>query len=129
MTASIASEAIAVAIGGALGCLGRYGLEHLNWLDERFWQTVITNLIGCLLIGIFSVMIMRISNSDFWSKFIITGFLGGFTTFSTFALHPIAMIRDGFWVQASTYIFVTVFGGLVLCATGMWCTDKIMKAI
>lgn len=120
------AEIVAVAIGGGLGCLGRYGMEHIGLFAERMWHTVIINLIGCLLIGIASAILVRLGASSVFNRLIVTGFLGGFTTFSAFSLHPIQMLRQGMMWQAFVYVTITVVGGLLLCWIGLISTEKIL---
>lgn len=126
----VALELILVATGGSTGCVARYGAEHIKLFTNNQFNTVITNLTGCLLIGILWVIIGKISSApESLSRLLITGFLGGFTTFSAFSLHPVLMLRNGQYSEALVYIAITVVGGIAACALGMWSTEKITKLI
>lgn len=126
----VALEMILVATGGATGCIARYGTEHIKLFANNQFNTVVTNLTGCLLIGILWVIIGKISSTpESLNRLLITGFLGGFTTFSAFSLHPILMLRNGQYTEALVYIAITVVGGIAACALGMWGTEKITRLI
>ena len=84
--------------GGALGSLSRYlvsGISH-KWISGTFpWGTLIANSTGALLIGFFWGLFELRDISPKARMFIFVGFLGGYTTFSTFALETMNMVRDG----------------------------------
>lgn len=114
-----------VAIGGALGSVTRYltGLVTLRWLGPGFpWGTLAVNIIGGLAIGIFAELIARrFDGSAELRLFVVTGVLGGFTTFSAFSLEVTAMAERGQYVTALGYVLVSViisvaavFAGLAL---------------
>ena len=114
-----------VAIGGALGSVGRYltGLATLRLFGPGYpWGTLTVNLVGGLAIGIFAELIARrFDGSAELRLFIITGILGGFTTFSAFSLEVTAMAERGDYLTALGYVLVSValsvtavFAGLAL---------------
>lgn len=114
-----------VAIGGALGSVSRYliGLATLRWFGPNFpWGTLAVNIIGGLAIGVFAELIARrFDGSAELRLFIVTGILGGFTTFSAFSLEVTAMAERGDYLTALTYILTSViisvaavFAGLAL---------------
>lgn len=116
---------ILVAIGGALGSVGRYltGLATLRLFGPGYpWGTLTVNLVGGLAIGIFAELIARrFDGSAELRLFIITGILGGFTTFSAFSLEVTAMAERGDYLTALGYVLVSVvlsvaavFSGLAL---------------
>lgn len=111
---------LAVAVGGAIGSVFRYGLSLL--LNQPNWPygTWIANGIGSLLIGLFFV----------WGKqkgiispvlyvFLATGVMGGFTTFSTFSLEVVQFIQNGMWERAFLYSFLSLAIGLLGVSIGM----------
>lgn len=122
------AEIIAVAVGGAIGCVGRYAMEHIGLFTEKMWHTVLINLIGCLVIGIATAIISKMAAPNIYNRLIVTGMLGGFTTFSAFSLHPIQMMRQGMIAQAIAYVAITVIGGLLLCWLGLMGTEKILHS-
>ncbi len=87
-----------IGAGGAAGAVLRYALSILAYrlLGETFpWGTLIVNVLGCLLIGVFWAVAERSSFSSTVYLFILTGVLGAFTTFSTYGLETFNLIRDG----------------------------------
>lgn len=114
-----------VAIGGAIGSAARHltGQAALRLFGPAFpWGTLAVNIVGSLAIGIFAELIARrFESSPELRLFIITGILGGFTTFSAFSLEVSAMAERGDYVTAAAYILLSivisvaaVFAGLAL---------------
>ena len=119
------NHVLLVAVGGALGSIARYltGLATLRWFGPNFpWGTLAVNILGGLAIGIFAELIARrFDGSQELRLFIVTGILGGFTTFSAFTLEVTAMAERGEYTTAFTYILASVvisvgavFSGLAL---------------
>ncbi|MDR1958521.1 MAG: CrcB family protein [Planctomycetaceae bacterium] len=78
----------ALGVAGALGTVSRYGVSQLTlwWFGSRYpWGTFCVNILGCLLFGIFAELFTSGRFSPEWKLVVLTGFLGGFTTFSAFA--------------------------------------------
>ncbi len=112
-----------VALGGALGSVLRYsagfGVAHI-WPQHLYIATVLVNILGCFLIGCaFSWFLLRPDVSGMTTLLLMTGFLGGFTTFSTFSLDALRLLNDGQPVQALLYMGVTLVGGLLATWLGM----------
>jgi CrcB protein len=113
------SQIIFLAIAGAVGALSRYGLSGLiqRLSGAGFpYGTLVINVLGCLAIG----FIMQIGlNTDIIPRTlritITVGFLGAFTTFSTFSYETISYLQDGAWLLASVNIVSNL--GLCLIAT------------
>jgi fluoride exporter len=112
-----------LAVAGALGTLSRYGL---GGLAQRIggsgfpYGTLIINVIGCLVIG----LVMQIAtNTDIIPAsariFITIGFLGAFTTFSTFSYETVRFLEDGAWVSAFLNIGSNLGIGLTATFIGM----------
>ncbi len=121
-------ELLIVGAGGFIGSATRYGVYLITikqYADKPYSATLIVNLIGCLLIGILSGGLIK-SNSQ-TSLFLIAGLCGGFTTFSTFALDGLKLIRDGLFLQFITYATVSMIGGLALCTMGFYITSKLYQ--
>jgi len=111
-----------IAIGGAIGSVFRYLLSTL--LNKNFQisfpaGTFIVNSIGCLLIGLLFGVYNRynVTNPNY-NYFFITGFCGGFTTFSTFAAENIMLLNSGNWSLSITYIAASVIIGLLFVWLG-----------
>jgi len=111
------TDFIWVFIGGGSGASVRYLLSFLN---EKFTGhipigTLTANLLGCLLIGFFSIIfINKVHIKPHHSLLVITGFLGGLTTFSTFGLETIHLLEKGHIAKAVIYVTLNLFIGLFL---------------
>lgn len=118
-----------LVVFGALGTLARYGLQGL--VQHRAGSsfpagTVVVNLIGCFLLGgIAEYAMTHLSVPPEWRIGITVGFLGAFTTFSTFTFEAVRLMQEGEWMRAWTYILVSVIGGMVAIVAGMRLADRI----
>lgn len=113
-------ELLYVFIGGGAGSLCRYTLGQ--WLprpsQEAFpWSTLVANLIGCLLIGLLWGYLER-RQTGWMQLMLITGFCGGFTTFSTFSHETLTLLRQGQHSLAFLYLFVSLVAGIGCTACG-----------
>ena len=106
-----------VALGGALGALGRYGLsEALTTSPGQLpLATLLTNLSGCLALG---VLAGARPDAPWLRPFLGTGVLGGFTTFSAFALESDRLLAAA-PVVAVVYLVLSTAGGVALAAAGL----------
>lgn len=102
----------AVGIGGAIGVLARYGIAVAFPVEpHRFpWSTLAINLSGSFLLGVALVFIELRPPNRFFRPFLTIGVLGGFTTFSTFAVEVVQLIRDRPWIAIS-YLATSIGGG------------------
>lgn len=111
-------QALLVAVGGAIGSVLRYyvGQWTLRLLGPAFpWGTLAVNVVGCFVIGVFAELIARKFNASMELRLLlITGFLGGFTTFSAFSLDAISLFEGGNTVAGGVYIAASV--GLSMAA-------------
>ncbi|HLH97356.1 MAG TPA: fluoride efflux transporter CrcB [Xanthobacteraceae bacterium] len=111
-----------VAIGGALGTIGRYWLSGLvaDLVGETFpWGTLLINVSGSFIIGFFAVLTGpegRVFVPTTGRQFVMTGICGGFTTFSSFSLQTLNLVNDGEWVRAGGNIVFSV----LLCLIAVW---------
>lgn len=119
-----------VAIGGALGSIARYGLSTLvirqvNPVNFP-WGTFSVNILGCLFAGIFLVLSEQfVTVGQDTRLFIVTGLLGGFTTFSAFGIETLGLIRRGEMLIAVSYASLSVIVGLCV----MWLAYSMIKAV
>lgn len=106
-----------IAAGGVLGSLARYGLDvAVPWSDGLPIGTLIVNLVGAFAIGLLATSIVDMRP---WIRpFAITGVLGGFTTFSAFALQTGVLVNRGSIAIAVAYVGLTLAGGMVAVALG-----------
>ncbi len=114
---------------GALGTLARYGLQGL--VQERTGSsfpagTLVVNILGCFLLGgVAEYALTHLSIPPEWRIGITVGFLGAFTTFSTFTFEAVRLIQDGEWARAGTYLMASVVGGILAILAGMRLADRI----
>lgn len=105
-----------VGLGGGIGSIARYLCQ--KWLSENYphpfpWGTFLVNLFGCLLIGIiYAASEKSAALSPQTRLLLITGFCGGFTTFSTFAFENMSLLRSGDFLYFSIYIVASVALGI-----------------
>jgi CrcB protein len=112
----------ATAAGGALGAPARFELAQLihGAKDSFPWATFWTNVSGCFALGFFLVLVIRrFPPSRYARPFFATGFLGAFTTFSTFAVETDLLIKDGHAVVGAAYAVGSLTLGLVAVWLGM----------
>lgn len=117
-----------VGVGGAAGSMARYGLGiFVNKLTPGStfpYGTLFINIAGCFLIGIlFGLGIRNQWLQDAGWLLLATGFCGGFTTFSTFALENIQMAGRQQTMSALLYTTLSLVFGLLLCRVGVWLTS------
>lgn len=119
-----------VALGGALGAVSRFLLSDIvfQWLNKPFpYGTLSVNLIGSFAIGVAYVWL----SGNAWSGnqgrlLVMVGFLGAFTTFSTFSLESLTLLQQSRLAEFFTYMALSVGGCLIATATGMWFTKQLV---
>jgi fluoride exporter len=118
-----------IAIGGALGSLARFwvGSAVAGRMGTRFpYGTFVINLSACILIG-FSIALLdrRSTLSPAWRFLIPVGFVGAYSTFSTFEWETFVNLQTGAFLIAALYIALSIVLGLA----GVWCGIMIARAI
>lgn len=111
-----------VMAGGAIGSGARYltGRAMLALLGPAYpYGTLAVNLIGGLLMGALVGMLARTNADESWRLLLGVGVLGGFTTFSAFALDTVTMIERGALGVALGYVLVSVIGSIVALFAGL----------
>jgi CrcB protein len=119
-----------IALFGALGTVARFSVIQIT---PKIFQTIFpigtitVNLLGCFLIGLVSGILDTkfISIEENFKNYITIGFLGGFTTFSSFTQDFFNLINNSSYLLAFAYIFVSVFLGLLMFYVG----DKLIHII
>ena len=111
----------AVGAGAVLGAWLRWGLAY--WLNPKLEHlplgTLTANLVGGYLIGVaVAVFAVHPALSPFWRLLVVTGFLGGLTTFSTFSAENVALLASGAWGGALLHAGLHLVGSLVATAVG-----------
>ncbi|MFM1918766.1 MAG: hypothetical protein RLZZ303_400 [Candidatus Hydrogenedentota bacterium] len=112
-----------IALGGAAGSLSRYGLGLAiqHWLPSQFpFATMVVNLLGCFLFGVVAGLVERGNLvSPAAEMALLVGFLGAFTTFSTFAFHNTLMLQDGKLMWFAANIMVQNVAGIAVLFAGL----------
>jgi CrcB protein len=113
-----------VAIGGALGSVSRYWLS--GFVAARFgetfpWGTLVINVTGSFVIGIFAALAIPEGRMDsqsrlFATQFLMIGVCGGYTTFSSFSLQTLNLLREREWLYAGGNVILSV----ILCMIAVW---------
>ncbi|MHB1211522.1 MAG: fluoride efflux transporter FluC [Candidatus Nanopelagicales bacterium] len=108
-----------IALGGVLGSSARYGLALAmgqHPADAWPWATFVVNVVGAAVIGMVAI---RLRDRPWLLPFVITGILGGFTTFSALAVEAGSMLDAGRPAWALAYVAATVAAGLLAVRAGM----------
>jgi fluoride exporter len=111
-----------IAVGSALGGMSRFWCSGVaaRLIGETFpWGTLIVNVVGSLIIGFFATLTGpdgRLFVDTTTRQFVMVGFLGGYTTFSSFSLQTLTLMNDGEWFYAGLNIGVSV----ILCLVAVW---------
>jgi CrcB protein len=112
-----------IGLGGAAGAIARYAMTEWTQriLGPGFaWGTLCVNLLGCFLIGLAFHVIAAAGALPHYVRFlVVVGFLGAFTTFSTFSLENVNFVRDGKISAACLYVAVSNAAGIALCFAGL----------
>lgn len=125
-----------ISIGSALGGMARYWCSGFvaERLGETFpWGTILVNIIGSLVIGFFATISGpdgRLLVPSLARQFVMLGFCGGYTTFSSFSLQTLNLVRDGEWLQAAGNIALSVALCLIAVTVGHYAAAALnqMKA-
>ena len=109
-----------VALGGAMGATARYGVNR--WAMASFgpgfpWATLIVNVAGSFAMGALVVVLSRLGNA--WAPLLMTGVLGGFTTFSAFSLDTLTLWQRGEHTAATFYVAASVGLSLLAIVAGL----------
>ncbi len=115
-------NALAVALGGSLGALARYAVS--GWIQRlagaRFpWGTLGVNLIACFALGFLVGRWERSTAPATWRLLWGVGFMGAFSTYSTFALETGSLLREGWWGGAGAYLGLHLVLGVAAVFVGL----------
>ncbi|WP_293438150.1 fluoride efflux transporter CrcB [Piscinibacter sp.] len=125
--AAVAAQVLAVAAGSAVGALARWGAGL--WLNAR-WAgfplgTLAVNCVGGLLIGLALAWFER-SPHELLRLLLVTGFLGGLTTFSAYSAESLLLLQRGQWALAAGHTLAHVLGALACAALGFKLLDGLL---
>ena len=116
----------AVFVGGAIGGIMRYALARAWPVHAGHfpWATLLTNIIGCALIGVLMVIVLETATPHRLARpFLGVGVLGGFTTFSTFAVETDRLISSGQATTAIAYLAASLVG----CLVAVWLATTLTR--
>ncbi len=128
---SLFAQISLIAAGGAIGAVSRYLV--VGWVTTMFgsafpYGTLSVNIIGSFFIGIFFVLIVeKLHLSADLRPLIMVGFLGAFTTFSTFSLESFSLIQDGKLVSAVIYVLSSVILCVLATSISIWLARMLFK--
>jgi fluoride exporter len=112
-----------VAVGSALGGVSRFWVSKFvgeRWGEKFPWGTIVINVSGSFVIGVFLALTLaegRLNTSrSFVSQFCMFGICGGYTTFSSFSMQTLNLVREGQWLWAGGNILISV----VACLIAVW---------
>lgn len=113
---------LVIGIGGFVGAVARYGIAV--WIGQRWGRsfplgTFVINVSGSFLIGLLmTLMAERFTENPQWRLLLVVGFLGAYTTFSTFEYETGALLKDGEWLFAGLNVILSVIVGFVALKLG-----------
>jgi CrcB protein len=113
----------AIALGGGLGAPARYGVSQLVHAppDGFPWGTFWANVSGSFALGLFLALVLgRYPPGRYLRPFVATGFLGAYTTYSTFAVETTMLAKDGHLGVAVAYAGASLVAGFLVAWAGMW---------
>jgi CrcB protein len=122
------AESCWVFLGAGLGANVRYWLSAMIQARNTTpfpWGTFTINVTGCFGIGLITGVLLAMDLGAPWRLLIVVGFLGGYTTFSSFSNETFGLIQRGNMVYAAAYVLGSVFVGLL----GTWLGDILIKLV
>ena len=120
---------LAIATGGALGAVSRYGvMVAFGSLSTFPMGTLSVNVLGAFVLGLLlELNALTFSLPEVWRMGLVVGFLGAFTTFSTFSMDTVYLLQKGQLLKASVYILLSVGLSITVFYLGMKCGKLIVS--
>ena len=117
-----------IALGGVVGAEARYGLQRAipTHAGAFPWTTLLINAAGCLAIGVLMIVVLEVARPHRYVRpFAGVGVLGGFTTYSTFAVDVVQLARHGHTLAATGYVLAS----FIVCCTATFATIAATRAM
>lgn len=114
---------LVVGLGGAAGSILRYSIQRIANTPAFPYGTLLINLGGCFLIGLFWGLLTKNTITQGTGLLLMSGFCGGFTTFSAFTYEGVHMLQDNRWLLFAGYTAASVFGGMIATFSGYKITN------
>lgn len=126
---SIIINFLVVAFGGAIGSCLRYGVSlcYSGTHSILAIPTITVNIIGSFVIGLLFMYATTFAMSPVLRLFLFVGLLGGFTTFSSFSIETVNMLRSGYYLAATSYVLASNILGVLAALAGIALGGKIVK--
>ncbi|MCL2118646.1 MAG: CrcB family protein [Planctomycetaceae bacterium] len=114
-------QVIGIGLAGAFGTLARYGVNQLSGqlFGRHPWGTVIVNLLGCLLFGFLAALFTAKRLPIQYQVILLTGFFGGFTTFSAYAFEIADFLEHNRYLAAMGHFSLQNIGGVLAVSAGL----------
>lgn len=123
------SAALLVGLGGFFGAIARWlvGLAVARRLGVEWpWGTFVINVSGCLVIGFFVTLTSeRLVVHEGWRLLVPVGFVGAYTTFSTYELETARLVAEGAWTRALGYVLASTVVGFVAVVSASWLARRL----
>lgn len=119
-------------MGGSLGAVARYAISTYIYqsVNEVFpWGTLVVNLSGSFIIGAFAELFETAMIPSEWRSLVTIGFIGAYTTFSTYSLETLSLLREGELRIASMNVLASNILGIVFVGLGIYSSRMIFKLI
>jgi len=118
------SALMLVGLGGFLGAISRYVVGNVvanRWGTAWPYGTFIINVTGCFMIAFFLTLTTeRVTLHEGWRFLFPVGFVGAYTTFSTYEFDTMGLLRTGAWARATSYVLLSTFVGLAAVFFAAW---------
>ena len=121
-----------IALGGSLGAVARYAISTYIYqsVNEVFpWGTLVVNLSGSFIIGAFAEIFETAMIPSEWRSLVTIGFIGAYTTFSTYSLETLSLLREGELWLATMNVLASNILGIVFVGLGIYSSRIIFKLI
>lgn len=112
-----------VAVGGAVGSIFRYAASLIALTKKFPAATFMVNILGSFLIGLLMGYLAKQIQQQNWQLLLVTGFCGGFTTFSAFSWDDVLLLQQQRYITAIIYIAATIALGVLCTVLGYWISN------